>query len=147
MMIPHVVNTEADKVFVNFLNVQAVTANSGDSVVWDTGTPDGVRATQPITATLGLFVGIVDVDVPAGNYGLAQVYGYRASALVTNETNVTLALGDILTPFTGADYLKYSADSTNKKGLYGNVFIAEAVASAVTTLVAATLKKVFLKAL
>jgi len=145
MMIPHVVNTEADKVFVNFLNVQAVTVGSGDSIVWDTATADGVRATQPVTATLSLFLGIVDIDTPASAYGLAQVYGYRASALLTNSTNVAIVAGDILVPTTGADFLGYHADSTNKKGLSGIVFAGEAYATNTTPVSA--LKKVFIRAL
>lgn len=145
MLIPHVTNTEAEKVFVNFLNVQAVAADAGDSIVWDTATADGVRATQPVTATLSLFLGIVDIATPASAYGLAQVYGYRASALLTNSTNVAIVAGDILVPTTGADYLAYHADSTNKKGLSGIIYAGEAFATATTP--ASALKKVFIRSL
>lgn len=142
MLIPHVVSTEADKAFVNFLNVQAVTVNAGDSVVWDTGTADGVRATQPATATLSLFVGIVDADTAASAFGLAQVYGYRSQALVTNDTSVAVAAGDILIPVNAADRLARSAASDGKTGF---VFAGEAFATA--TIPAAALKKVFLRSL
>lgn len=142
MMIPHVVNTEAEKVFVSFLNVQAVTVNAGDAIAWDTGTADGVRATQPTTATLSLFVGIVDADTAASAYGLAQAYGYRNGALVTNDTSVAVAAGDILIPVNAADRLARSAASDGKTGF---VFAGEAFATATTP--AAALKKVFIRAL
>lgn len=142
MMIPTVVQTEADKVFANFLNVQASTVQAGDAVVWDTGTADGVRATLPATATLSLFVGIVDQDTAASAYGLAQVYGYRSGALVTNDTSVAVAAGDILVPVNGQDRLARSAAST---GTSGFVYAGEAFATATTP--AAALKKVFIRAL
>lgn len=142
MLIPHVVSTEADKVFVNFLNVQAVTVQAGDVIVWDTGTADGVRATQAVTATLSLFIGIVDADTAASAYGLAQSYGYRAQALVTNDTSVAIAAGDILIPVSATDRLVRSAASDGKTGF---VYAGEAFATATTP--AAALKKVFLRAL
>lgn len=144
MMIPHVVNTEPDKVFVNVLNVQAVTVQAGDVVAWDTSTPDGVRATQPVTATLSLFVGICDADIAASAYGLVQVYGYRAAALVTNDTSVTVAAGDILIPVTATDRLTRSTNAV--AGASGFVYAGEAYA-ANTSVVAAALKKVFIRAL
>jgi len=140
MLIPHVVSTEADKVFVNFLNVQAVTVQNGDVIGWDVGTADGVRATQLVTATLGLFMGIVDTDTPASQYGLAQCYGYRSQALLTNDTSVAVVAGDLLIPVTATDRLARSAASS---GTSGFAFAAEAVATATTP--AAALKKVFLK--
>jgi len=142
MLMPHVVNTEADKVFVNFLNVQAVTVQAGDSIAWDIGTADGVRATQPTTATLSLFLGIVDGDTAASAYGLAQVYGYRSGALITNNTSVAVAAGDILVPVNAADSLARSAASN---GTTGFVYAGEAFATGTTP--AAALKKVFLRAL
>jgi hypothetical protein len=142
MMIPHVVNTEPEKVFVSFLNVQAVVVNAGDAVVWDVGTADGVRATQPVTATLSLFLGIVDNDTAASAYGLAQAYGYRAAALVTNDTSVAVVAGDILVPVNATDRLARSAASDGKTGF---VFAGEAFATATTP--AAALKKVFIRAL
>lgn len=142
MMIPHVVQTEADKVFVNFLNVQAVQSDIGDVIVWDTATSDGVRATQPVTATLSLIVGIVDGNTAVSAYGLAQVYGYRAQALVTNDTSNAIAAGDILIPVTATDRLVRSAASDGKTG-----FIYAGEAYATNTTPVAALKKVFLRLL
>jgi len=143
MLIPHVVQTEPEKVFVNFLNVQASTVQAGDAVAWDSGTADGVRATQPVTATLSLFLGIVDADVPASSYGLAQVYGYRGvGALITNDTSVSVLAGDILIPVTATDRLARSAASDGKTGF---VFAGEAYNTNTTPV--AALKKVFIRAL
>ncbi len=142
MLFPHVVNTEADKAFVNVLNVQAVTVDAGDAIVWDVGTADGVRVTQPVTATLSLLVGIADAPIAASAYGLAQGYGYRSQALITNDTSVTVTAGDILKPVTATDRLTRSAASD---GLTGFVYAAETFAIATTP--AAALKKVFIRCL
>lgn len=142
MLIPHVVNTEPDKVFVNFLNKQAVTVNAGDAVAWDASTADGVRASQPISAGLSLFLGIVDADTAADAYGLAQVYGYRSGALLTNDTSVSVLAGDILVPVNAADRLARSAASDGKTGF---IFAGEAYNTGTTPV--AALKKVFVRAL
>lgn len=134
--------TEADKVFVNILNNQASALSDGDVVVWNTSTPDGVRTTQPVTATLSLFVGIADGSVAASAYGLAQAYGYKSAALVTDTTNQAIAAGDILIPVNAKDYLARSAASDGKTGF---VFAAAAVTTATTP--SATTKGVFIRAL
>jgi hypothetical protein len=143
MLMAHVVQTEADKVFVNFLNVQAVTVSAGDVIAWDVSAPDGVRASQPVTATLSLFVGVVDADTAASAYGLAQAYGYRAAgALLTNDTSVAVVAGDILVPVNAQDRVARSAASN---GTTGFLYAGEAFATATTP--AAALKKVFIRAL
>jgi hypothetical protein len=143
MMLAHVVQTEADKVFVNFLNVQAVVVQAGDSVVWDISAPDGVRASQPATATLSLFVGVVDADTAISAYGLAQAYGYRAlGALLTNDTSVAVAAGDILIPVNAQDRVARSGAGDGKSGF---LFAGEAYATNTTPV--AALKKVFVRAL
>lgn len=143
MMLAHVVQTEADKVFVNFLNVQAVTVQAGDVISWDTTAPDGVRASQPATATLSLLVGVVDADTAASAYGLAQAYGYRAAGvLLTNDTSVAVAAGDILIPVNATDRVARSAASDGKSGF---LYAGEAYATGTTPV--AALKKVFVRAL
>lgn len=143
MLIPHVVQTEADKVFVNILNNQASALSDGDAVAWNTTTPDGVRTTQPTTATLSLFVGLAEGSIAASGYGLAQAYGYKSTATVTNTTNTAVAAGNILIPVTSADYLARSAASDGKTGF---VFAAAAVSTA-TTPGLVTAGGVFLRAL
>lgn len=148
MLIPHVVQTEADKVFVNIYNAQAVALSDGDAVVWDITSPDGVRTSQPATATIGLFVGIADGSIAAGAYGLAQVYGYKAAGLVTNDTTVTISAGATLCPLAATDSLEvadagaYNPAATKNAGW---VFAAEAYDSGATP--AAATKKVFIRAM
>lgn len=142
MLIQPVVSTEADKAFVNILNVQAVALADGDAVVWHTTSPDGVRTMQPTTATLSLFAGIVDGAIAASAYGLAQAYGYKSAGLVLNHTTQAIAAGDILIPVNAQDHLARSAASDGKTGF---VYAAEAFATATTP--AAATKKVFLRSL
>lgn len=143
MLIPHVVQTEADKVFVNILNNQASALSDGDAVAWNTSSPDGVRTTQPVTATLSLFVGLSEGSIAASAYGLAQAYGYKSTASVTNTTNTAIVAGDILIPVTSVDYLNRSGASDGKTGF---VFAAAAVSTA-TTPGLVTAGGVFLRAL
>lgn len=126
MLIPHVVQTEADKVFVNILNLQAAALDNGDAVVWSGSSPDGVRTTQPATATLSLLVGIADGTIAASGYGLAQAYGYKAAINVTGDSTHAIVVGDVLIPVDGVDYFTWSIASD---GLTGFVYAGEAVAS------------------
>jgi hypothetical protein len=143
MLIPHVVQTEADKVFVNVLNNQASSVTDGDALAWNTSTPDGVRTTQPTTATLSLFVGLAEGTIAASAYGLAQAYGFKSVASVTNDTSAAIAAGDILIPVNAADYLDRSGASDGSTGF---VFAAAAVSTA-TTPGLVTAGGVFLRAL
>ena len=131
MLIPHVVQTEADKVFVNVLNNQTVACTAGDALVWNGTSPDGVRVTQPATATCSLFVGVADSAIAASGYGLAQAYGYNSAAQVTSLTDTTLAIGDILSPVGAVGGLRYhAAGSTAQVG--GIVFAAATLATNTT---------------
>lgn len=142
MLIPHVVNTEADKIFVNILNNQTVALKDGDLVVWNTATPDGVRTTQAATATLGLFVGAADGAIAAAGYGLVQAYGYKSSVAHIDDTATASAAGDVFAPVAAKDYAAYSKTAT---GLDGFLFCGEAVVTDST--VAETTKKFFIRAL
>ena len=142
MLIPHVVQTEADKVFVNILNNQSAALSDGDAVVWNGASADGVRTTQAAANTVSLFCGIAQGAIAASAYGLAQAYGYKSAALVINDITTTHALGDTLVAVSGQDYLYRSA--TGGVGT-GYAFIAEAFANNATP--TAATKKVFIRAL
>jgi hypothetical protein len=145
MLIPHVVQTEADKVFVNVLNNQTVSVQDGDCLVWNTSTPDGVRTTQPAAGTLSLFVGVADGTIAASAYGLAQCYGYKAAALISNDTSQAVTAGDIFLPIAAQDYLyRYASGGDVANFASGHILAAEAVATAATTQVT---YKVFLRAM
>jgi len=132
-----------DAVFTIVRNVSGAARAVGDAVVWDiSASVDGVRVTQPATATLSLFRGILVEALADSAYGKCQVHGYNASAYVTNSTNTAIAAGDILVPANAKDGLAYSAASDGKTGF---VFAAEAFATATTP--AEALKKVLIRAL
>ncbi len=141
MVFQRINKNTAEKAYALYKNVQAVAADVGDAVVLDTATFDGVRITQPVTATLSLFIGIVARAIAVNAIGLVQLHGY-ASALVTNNTSVAIAAGEILVPVTAVDYLARSGASDGKSGF---VIAGEAVATATTAV--AALKKVFLRGL
>ena len=143
MLIPHVVQTEADKVFVNVLNNQGSSVTDGEAIVWNTSTPDGVRTTQPATATLNLLVGLADGTIAAAAYGLAQAYGYKASGSVSNNATTAIAAGDVLVPVAAADHLAWSATGTALAA--GVVYAAAACVTDSTPVPAAT--KCFIRAL
>lgn len=132
----------AERAYQVIFNAQAAALDLGDSVVWDVGTVDGIRTTQPVTATLSLFVGVALEAVPSSDYGRVQSYGLCTQAFITNTTNQAIAAGDILIPTNAADYLSRSGASDGKSGF---VFAAEAFATATTP--AAAKKKVFIRAL
>jgi len=146
MLIPHVVSTEADKIYVNVLNNQASALSDGDAVCWNTSSPDGVRTTQPTTATFSLLVGLASGTIAASAYGLAQAYGYKSVASVTNTTNTAIAAGDQLVPVTATDYLVRQGAGNAALVGGGYVFAAAAVSTATTPGIVAS-GGVFLKAL
>jgi hypothetical protein len=135
MLIPHVVQTEADKVFINILNNQDVALSNGDVVTWNVSTPDGVRTTQQVTTTFSLICGVADGSIAASAYGLAQCYGYKAAVLVSGDSATTVVAGAILDPVTAVDYVQgHTSASTGNSGF---IIAGEAVA---TSAAAATYK-------
>lgn len=145
MLFPHVVQTEADKVFVNVLNNQTVSVSDGDVLVWNTTTPDGVRTTQAAAGTLSLFVGIADGAIAASAYGLAQAYGYKSAALISNDTATAVVAGDILQPIATQDHLyRYASGGDVAFSTNANIYAAAAVATAAT---ASATYGVFIRAL
>lgn len=134
---------DAEKVFMIVKNVAGATITANYPAVWDiSASVDGLRVTKPATATLSLFVGIADDNIADAGYGLVQVYGYRASAYMTNNTSVAIAAGDELLAVNAQWYLAKSAAST---GISGFIYAAEAFATATTP--AAANKKVLIRAM
>lgn len=142
MIFQRINREDAEKVFLIAYNVAGATITANYPAVWDISSPDGVRVSKPATATLSLFVGVANKDIADSAYGLFQVYGYRASAYLTNDTSQAVAAGDILIPVNAQWYLDWSAASDGKSGF---IFAGEAFATAATP--AAANKKVFIRAL
>lgn len=134
---------DAEKVFASVYNVAGATVTGNYPVVWDiTSSVDGLRVSKPATATLSLFVGVATADIVDSAYGKVQVYGYRSSAFITNDTSNAIAAGDILIPVNAQWHLARSAASDGKTGF---IYAAEAYATATTP--SAANKKVLIRAL
>lgn len=142
MMFPAVNRSDAETVFMIVYNVAGATITANYPAVWDIATSDGVRVSKPATATLSLLVGLANRDIADSNYGTVQVYGYRASGYMTNDTSVAVAAGDIMIPVNAQWYLARSAASDGKSGF---VYAGQAFATATTP--AAANKSVFLRCL
>jgi hypothetical protein len=91
MMFQRLIRTDPEKVFIVVKNSYSTAAvTRGQVVCFDYTTDvDGVGVTQPSTALLKHAAGIVaDASIAAGDYGLVQVYGHNAGALVDGTTGV-----------------------------------------------------------
>lgn len=142
MIFPRITRGNVERVFALFFNVAGATITANYPAVWDIATADGVRVSKPATATLSLLAGVANRDIADSAYGLFQVYGYRASGFVTNDTSQAIAAGDILIPVNAQWYLARSAASDGKTGF---MYAGESFATATTP--AAANKKVFVRAL
>jgi hypothetical protein len=99
MLFQRVNRTDAEKVFVVVYNASGGAFTTGQAVCWDTGTSaDGIRVTTPATATLSSFAGLTAAGIANANYGLAQVYGYTASASVKPDITTALVAGKVMLP-------------------------------------------------
>lgn len=143
MLFQRIKRSDPEVIYTIVYNVSAATIADGYPVVWDIVTPDGVRVSKPATATLSLLVGIAAQEILDSTYGKVQVYGYKASAYMTNDTSVTVVAGDMLVPVTATWYLTPPAAQTGA-GTKGLIMAAESYATGVA---ANANKKVFIKCL
>lgn len=125
MLFKRISRTQPDTVFIVAKNVSGGTLTAGYSCVFDTGASvDGVRVTQAATATLGAYAGVADRDIANSDYGLVQIYGYRATTYIYSSTGSSAA-GDILAPVNAEWGVTPSATSATAKAF---AFLCEAVA-------------------
>jgi len=103
---------------MNSWSTAAITV--GQVVCFDyTADADGVGVTQPTTVLLPLLAGVVaEASIASGEYGLIQVYGHNADALVDGTTG--LIVGDNLVPANGV--FAFVRNGTDYTG--GNMAIA-----------------------
>lgn len=143
MLFKRISRASAETAFVVVKNVSGSTATAGYSVVFDVGaSADGVRVTQASSTDLQAFAGVADSDIANNDFGLVQVYGYRASAYIYSSTG-TSASGDELTVVADEWGLTPQATSGDAKS-FG--FLCEAV-SASSSSQYHTTAKVFIRAL
>lgn len=82
MLFQRINRTDPEKVFVIAKNSYTSALSAGQWVSWDVVTDeDGVSVDKPSTAQGGIAVaGVADGAIAADDYGLIQVWGYRADA-------------------------------------------------------------------
>lgn len=91
MQFQRVNRSDPEKVFIVAKNSSSTSAMTvGQVHCWDYTTDvDGVGMTFPTTALLKLPAGIIETaSIAAGDYGLVQVYGHNANALVDGTTGI-----------------------------------------------------------
>jgi len=148
MLFQRVNRTDAEKVFVVVYNASGGAFTTGQAMCWDCGTSaDGIRVTTPASATLSAFAGLATAGIANGAYGLAQVYGYTASASVKPDVTTALVAGNIFLPVNSSADLSCDASagvdaSDGKTGF----LIAMQTNTTMTTPVASA-HKVFIRAL
>ena len=113
MLFARVKRSDPEKVFVvakNSYDTASLTA--GQPVIWDyAADADGVGVTKP-TAECGIAcAGITVGTIATGDYGLFQVYGYNADAIVDGGTDV--AAGNPLTMNAAAFELYFLSTASN----------------------------------
>lgn len=143
MIFQRINRSDPEKVFISVKNSYSTAAITvGQAVCFEysaSGDSDGVGVTRPATALLGLVAGIVESSsIAADDYGLVQVYGHNANALVTGGVDV--AVGDPLELTNAKFFLSKAGGSTPE-------YTAWAVAGEAFTTAGGTAKKVFLKCL
>jgi hypothetical protein len=148
MLFQRVNRTDAEKVFVVVYNASGGAFTTGQAMEWDvTPTADGIRVTTPSTAGLSAFAGIAPAGIANGAYGLAQVYGYTASASVKPDVTTALVAGKILLPKNGsADFSCDGAAGIGAADGKSGFVIAMQTNTTMTTPVASA-HKVFIRAL
>jgi hypothetical protein len=145
MLFQRVQRSDAETIYQIVYNISGSSAviTAGYPCVWSiASTIDGLAVSKPASATLSCLVGIAVTDIANSAYGKIQCYGYKASALVTNDTSQAVAAGDILIPVNAAWHL---ARSGAGDGMTGFIMAAEAFATNTTP--GAVNKKVFIRAL
>lgn len=136
-----------DSVFTVVRNVAGSAFSAGQACVWDSSAPDGVRVSVAATATLSLFRGICAEAIADSAYGKVQVHGYCAAASVMNDITTAQTVGNILLPVNTQKYLGGPSGSVASDGKSGFVYALEVYATATAGAVAATNKKVLVRAL
>lgn len=148
MLFQRVNRTDAEKVFVVVYNASGGAFTTGQVLQWDVGaSADGIRVTTPATAGLSAFAGLASAGIANAAYGLAQVYGYTASASLKPDITTALVAGSILLPVDASADLSGAATggwdaSDGKTGF----MIALQTNTTMTTPVASA-HKVFVRAL
>jgi hypothetical protein len=138
MLFSRINRSNPEKIFMTVYNDYGTAAITvGMPVIWDyAGTADGVSVTKP-TAESGIAAAgvVADASIASGSYGLIQVWGYNADAIVDGGTDV--AAGDGIT-MNAAEFELYMCSTASTAVLdvpcgfaYAGITAATAAATAV----------------
>lgn len=138
-MLIQTVTNDPDKVFVVVRNDSAAEIGNGYPCVFKfDGTRDGLDVEDAKTGAAAknhLIAGIVDTDLPASQYGLAQCYGVRTDAAMLkagSKSNKNAAIGDILVLHTAQSLLSGVAAGA-VSGFFAGIIMGETMASSSAT--------------
>jgi len=113
MLFQRINRTDPEKIFIVAKNSYATASLTvGMPVIWDYATDaDGVGVTIP-TAECGIAcAGITVGTIASGAYGLFQVYGYNADAIVDGGTDVSAGQGLTMNAAAFELYLQSTASN------------------------------------
>jgi len=144
MMFQRINRDDPERMTMSVYNAASSAIPAGGSVIWDpiAGTTDGVRVTTPSTGFLGMVAGIAPRAIPQGSYGVIQVYGFLATAMVTSEAAQAASIGDPLVPVNGQFHLIRAGAPTSSPPI--GMILMEAIPAGGPTV---ALRKVFIRLL
>lgn len=100
MLIQQLNRTDGESVRIAFKNVDgggSITTGFGVKLVTTAASFDGVSCNQATAADMKNFNGVAVRDVPINGFGIATIWGYAASVVISNVgTSITVTAGDIL---------------------------------------------------
>jgi len=133
MLLQQLNRSDAEKVFIICRNTSGATLAADLPVYFETdAVSDGNAVSQCQTAAgTNLFAGINDASLADDAYGLVQVYGYRASVVVSAVvSSYSIAPGSRLVGVASAAYLAYG--SALSGGLTTELLLASAADKSAT---------------
>ena len=96
MLFKRTSRSDPERVFIVCKNgYSTASLTNGQVVGWDMGDADGISVSKCSTAfkRMASCAGIVAETIPAGEYGLLQVYGYHGAVRVDSSTTVDIYTG------------------------------------------------------
>jgi hypothetical protein len=107
MIISKVNRTDAEKIFINVHNTEAVTATTGRGLSFVGGTgamaatsTDGISVVMTSgDGMMCMLAGIASQDIPADGYGLAQAWGFVNSIELSAEADKTVGVVALIETF------------------------------------------------
>lgn len=150
MIFQRLSRTDPERVFVVVQNNSGSTMNKDTTAQLDLASAsiDGVKVRVPAASNEWAFMGIIDANIAANDYGLCQVYGYRSTSLIF-QTNTSQDTGVPLGPSAGNAYLVSLASTTASTNVDTQVPIFAVLGESIVNSAASSSvsRKIFIRAL